>query len=398
MTMLILNCGSSSIKFQVRDQSGEELKCKGLIECIGEKTGAIKVSCGDKKVELNKVISDHTLALRELAKLLISPELGVMQSVNEIKAVGHRVVHGGEVYSDSVLIDDQAIHTIDKLSNLAPLHNPPNLKGILACRELLPDAPQVAVFDTAFHATLPEHAYIYPLPREFYEKHRIRRYGFHGTSHRYVSERARILAKLEDKPSKIITAHLGNGCSITAVKDGKSIETSMGFTPLCGLIMGTRPGLIDASIPHYLEDELGLSRKQVVEILQKKSGLLGISGGLSNDMRVLLDHYDSNRLAKLAVDMFCYRLKSFIGRYAAVLGGVDVLVFTGGIGENAAKVRDMSCANLEFLGIILDPTRNEKGSGKEALISDSKANVKVFVIPTNEELVIARETRRLTKE
>ena len=395
MKILVLNSGSSSIKFQLRETHGEIVLSKGLIERIGEPRGTIIISAfNGNKIRREMELPQQTVALQYLFELLPSPELGCLESLNEIRAVGHRVVHGGEEYSDSVLVDDKAIATIDRLSSLAPLHNPPNLKGILACRELLPGVPQVAVFDTAFHQTMPPVAYMYPLPRELYDKYKIRRYGFHGTSHRYVHQRARLLSGLEGLPSKIITAHLGNGCSITAIKDGKVIDTSMGFTPLGGLVMGTRPGDIDASLPYYLQDQ-GMSPKEVQDLLQKKSGLMGLSAGLSNDMRVLLRVSATNENARLAVDVFCYRLKKYIGSYAAALGGLDVMAFTGGIGENAEAVRAKACEGLEFLGIQIDPKRNAEGSRKEALISTDSARVKVYVIPTDEEYVIAEETCRL---
>ena len=395
MKILVLNSGSSSIKFQLRETQGEIVLSKGLIERIGEPQGTIIISASNgKKIRKEMELPQHTLALQHLFELLPGPELGCLESLKEIRAVGHRVVHGGEEYSDSVLIDDKAIATIDRLSSLAPLHNPPNLKGILACRELLPGVPQVAVFDTAFHQTMPPVAYMYPLPRELYDKYKIRRYGFHGTSHRYVHQRARLLSGFEGRPSKITTAHLGNGCSITAIKDGKVIDTSMGFTPLGGLVMGTRPGDIDASLPCYLHDQ-GMSRTDIRNLLQKKSGLMGLSAGLSNDMRVLLEQSATNENARLAVEVFCYRLKKYIGAYAAAMGGLDVLAFTGGIGENADAVRAKTCEGLEFLGIQIDPKRNAEGSRKEALISADSARVKVYVIPTDEEYVIAEETSRL---
>jgi len=395
MKILVLNSGSSSIKFQLRETQGEIVLSKGLIERIGEPQGTIIISASNgKKIRKEMELPQHTLALQHLFELLPGPELRCLESLKEIRAVGHRVVHGGEEYSDSVLIDDKAIATIDRLSSLAPLHNPPNLKGILACRELLPGVPQVAVFDTAFHQTMPPVAYMYPLPRELYDKYKIRRYGFHGTSHRYVHQRARLLSGFEGRPSKITTAHLGNGCSITAIKDGKVIDTSMGFTPLGGLVMGTRPGDIDASLPCYLHDQ-GMSRTDIRNLLQKKSGLMGLSAGLSNDMRVLLEQSATNENARLAVEVFCYRLKKYIGAYAAAMGGLDVLAFTGGIGENADAVRAKTCEGLEFLGIQIDPKRNAEGSRKEALISADSARVKVYVIPTDEEYVIAEETSRL---
>ncbi len=398
MKILVLNCGSSSIKFQLRDAVDERLLCKGLIERIGEPQGAIAVSADSRKLERREELANHAAALDHMIHLLTSPELGVLEKLTDVTAVGHRVVHGGEDYSDSVLIDDKAIETIDRLSSLAPLHNPPNLKGILACREVLPGVPQVAVFDTAFHQTMEPVAYIYPLPRELYEKYKIRRYGFHGTSHRYVHRRARALAGLEGKPSRIVTAHLGNGCSITAIKDGRVVDTSMGFTPLEGLVMGTRSGDIDSSLPLYLLEQ-GLSQKEIGAILQKKSGLLGLSNGKSNDMRHMLEHYDdpAEPLARLALDVYCYRLKKYVGAYAAALGGMDVLAFTGGVGENAVLVRSKTCEGLEFLGLELDPKRNSEGSRKEALITTDSSRVRAFVIPTDEELVIAEETVRLVQ-
>jgi acetate kinase len=400
MKILIINSGSSSVKFQLRDSQGETVICKGIIENIGEPQAAIHVSANGRRLDREVEMPNHTVALNHAIHLLTNPELGALESLSDIAAVGHRVVHGGEKYSDSILIDDRAIEAIDRLRTLAPLHNPPNLKGILACREVLPGVPQVAVFDTAFHQTMPPVAYMYPLPREFYYKFKVRRYGFHGTSHRYVHGRARTLAGLEGTSSRIITAHLGNGCSITAIKDGKVIDTSMGFTPLEGLVMGTRSGDIDASLICFLHDQClladsTLKTKDFRDIFQKKSGLLGLSDGLSNNMKVLLDSYATKPNARIAVDVFCYRLKKYIGSYAAALGGMDVLVFTGGIGENAVFVREKTCEGLEFLGVHIDPKRNEDGSGKEALISSDAGPVKVYVIPTNEELVIAEETVRL---
>jgi acetate kinase len=394
MKILVLNSGSSSIKFQLRETEGEKVVCKGLIERIGEPGGAIHLTAGGKKTTQQLDLPNHTLALQKLLSELANPELGVLSSLSEIKAVGHRVVHGGEDYSDSVLVDAQAIATIDRLSSLAPLHNPPNLKGIQACQEIMPGVPQVAVFDTAFHQTMPPRAYMYALPRELYEKFKVRRYGFHGTSHRFVHWRAAKFSGFEGKPSKIISAHLGNGCSITAILDGKVIDTSMGFTPVGGLVMGTRPGDMDATLPCYLHDQ-GIAPKDIRSMLQKKSGLLGLSNGLSNDMRTLLEEAPKNQYAALAVDIFCYRLKKYIGSYAAAMGGLDVLAFTGGIGENADEVRAKTCEGMEFLGITLDAKRNKEGSRKESLISTDAGRVKVLVIPTDEEFVIAEETVRL---
>lgn len=391
MSILILNSGSSSIKFQLRDSATDQVLCKGLLERIGEPESRVKVTAGERVVEKNLALSDHAAALQFLLSALLDSGLNVLGSLSEIEAVGHRVVHGGELYWESVLIDDYAIKTIHLLSNLAPLHNPPNLKGIEACRAIMPEVPQVAVFDTAFYHSLPPKAYMYPLPRALYERYQIRRYGFHGTSHCYVSRRALALSGLTDEPSRIITAHLGNGCSITALRDGKAVDTSMGFTPLSGLVMGTRPGDIDASLPLYLLEK-GMSPDEVQQILQKKSGLLGLSD-LSNDMRTLLENAPTNPKAQLAVDVFCYRLKKYIGSYSAVLGGLDVLAFTGGIGENAATIRALTCADMEYLGIEVDTELNNSGSGKESLISTENSKVKVYVIPTDEELMIGEETK-----
>ncbi|MCF7709488.1 MAG: acetate kinase [Verrucomicrobia bacterium] len=392
MKILVLNSGSSSVKFQLRNSGCEELICKGLIERIGEKGGAVHIKFPDGRQHDEELdLEDHIKALDYLLKVLVKPELDILGSLSEIDAVGHRVVHGGESYSKSVLLNDEALKTIDELSGLAPLHNPPNLKGILACREILPNAPQVGVFDTAFHQTMPQSSFMYAIPRELYDKFGVRRYGFHGTSHSFIHTRARKLSGLDDKPSKIATAHLGNGCSIAAVLNGEVLDTSMGFTPLEGLVMGTRPGDIDPALISFLVEK-GYELSEIMKLLQKKSGLLGLSNGLSNDMRTLLEKSERDKNARLAFEVFCYRLKKYIGAYAAALGGLDVLVFSGGIGEGSAVVRNETCRGLEFLGIEIDEEKNNDGSGKEALISKDSSNVKVYVIPTNEELMIAKET------
>ncbi|MGC8843458.1 MAG: acetate kinase, partial [bacterium] len=343
---------------------------------------------------------NHFKAMEEVAKVLTHPEMGVIRKLEEIEAVGHRVVHGGERFTEPVLIDEEVERAIEECANLAPLHNPPNLTGIRAAKALLPNVPHIAVFDTAFHSTMPPRAYIYALPYEFYERYRIRRYGFHGTSHYYVSRRAIQYLKenfsIEPSQSKVITCHLGNGCSVTAVLGGESIDTSMGLTPTEGLVMGTRCGDIDPAIIPFLMEKEGLTPKEMDDILNKKSGLLGISGQ-TNDMRDIEEEIaKGNKRAKLAFDIFCYRVKKYIGAYAAVMGGVDALVFTGGIGENGPMEREAICSGLEFLGIKIDPEKNESTiRGKEGDISEKGASARVLVIPTNEELVIAQETARL---
>ena len=397
MKILVLNCGSSSLKYQLIDMNTEECMVQGLVERIGIEGSVLtqKVEGRDKYI-INTEIKDHKEAIKLVLGALIDPIHGVIKSMDEISAVGHRVVHGGEKYSDSVLIDDEVLKSIEECIVLAPLHNPPNLIGIEACKELMPNTPMVAVFDTAFHQTMPKHSYICPLPYELYEKYSIRKYGFHGTSHKYVSNKvAKVMGK-DIKDLKIVTCHLGNGCSLSAVKNGKSIDTSMGFTPLAGVMMGTRSGSIDPSVISFLIEEHGYKIEEVDELLNKKSGVLGISG-VSSDFRDVLAAADSgNERAKLALEIFYYKVRTQIAAYAGAMGGVDVIVFTAGIGENSSITRKEILKGLEFFGFELNEENNEiRGKIQEISTEDSK--VKVYVVPTNEELMIARDTARLVK-
>ena len=398
MKVLVLNCGSSSIKYQFIDTTAQIALAKGMVERIGMSSAVLTHNpYGKEKIRIVGEILDHTIAIEYVIAVLLSPNHGVIKDKKEIDAVGHRVVHGGETFSGSVLITDQVMNAIKENIELAPLHNPPNIKGILAAKEHLPNTPQVGVFDTAFHVKMPPRAYLYGIPYELYRKYKIRRYGFHGTSHRYVSDRA---AKLIGKPIeelKIITAHLGNGCSMAAVDGGKSIDTTMGFTPLEGLIMGTRSGDIDPSVILYIMAKEGLSLSEANTLLNKHSGLIGISGE-SSDMREIEEAVkEGNKKAKNAFDVFNYRIKKYIGAYTAAMNGLDALVFTGGIGENSVMVRKEVCSNMEYLGIKLDDKRNENVEG-ECLISSDDSKVKVFRIPTNEELVIALDTEKIVSE
>ncbi len=392
MKTLVINCGSSSLKYQLIDMNTEECMVQGLVERIGIEGSVLtqKVEGRDKYI-INTEIKDHKEAIKLVLEALIDPVHGVIKSMDEISAVGHRVVHGGEKYSDSVLIDDEVLKSIEECIVLAPLHNPPNLIGIEACKELMPNTPMVAVFDTAFHQTMPKHSYICPLPYELYEKYSIRKYGFHGTSHKYVSNKvAKVMGK-DIKDLKIVTCHLGNGCSLSAVKNGKSIDTSMGFTPLAGVMMGTRSGSIDPSVISFLIEEHGYKIEEVDELLNKKSGVLGISG-VSSDFRDVLAAADSgNERAKLALEIFYYKVRTQIAAYAGAMGGVDVIVFTAGIGENSSITRKEILKGLEFFGFELNEENNEiRGKIQEISTEDSK--VKVYVVPTNEELMIARDT------
>ena len=392
MKTLVINCGSSSLKYQLIDMNTEECMVQGLVERIGIEGSVLtqKVEGRDKYI-INTEIKDHKEAIKLVLGALIDPIHGVIKSMDEISAVGHRVVHGGEKYSDSVLIDDEVLKSIEECIVLAPLHNPPNLIGIEACKELMPNTPMVAVFDTAFHQTMPKHSYICPLPYELYEKYSIRKYGFHGTSHKYVSNKvAKVMGK-DIKDLKIVTCHLGNGCSLSAVKNGKSIDTSMGFTPLAGVMMGTRSGSIDPSVISFLIEEHGYKIEEVDELLNKKSGVLGISG-VSSDFRDVLAAADSgNERAKLALEIFYYKVRTQIAAYAGAMGGVDVIVFTAGIGENSSITRKEILKGLEFFGFELNEENNEiRGKIQEISTEDSK--VKVYVVPTNEELMIALDT------
>ena len=388
MKILVLNCGSSSVKFQLFDMKKDRAVATGVVERLGEDDSIARYKRGDDE-EIREVqpVKGHTQAIELAMNYLTDKNNGVIESKDQINAVGHRVVHGGEEFSGSVRIDDKVINCIRDFSRFAPLHNPANLKGIEACVELIPDAKQVAVFDTAFHQHIPKHAYIYGLPIRLYEKLGIRRYGFHGTSHKFVARQA---AKHFGRPLeelKIVTCHLGNGVSITAVRDGHSVDTSMGFTPLEGVVMGTRCGDIDPALVPYLMSVEGLSAEEVDRLMNKESGLLGLSERAS-DMREVLDGMkDGDEKCALAFKVFCYRIKKYIGAYAAALGGLDAVVLTGGIGENSPDVRSEICAGLEFMGIELDESKNGKNK-----FSSGKGSVHVLVIPTNEELAIARDT------
>jgi len=393
MKILVLNCGSSSIKYQVINGSTLQWLVRGNIARIGEENSEIwQQKNKGGQVKFNKAIKDHEQAIKQILDGLLSKATGSIKDTSEIFAIGHRVVHGGEYFSQPTLITEDVLKKIDEYSPLAPLHNPPQIKGIEACRKLLPGIPQVAVFDTAFHQTMPKTSYLYGLPYKYYEKYKIRRYGFHGTSHYYVANRA---AKLEGKPIKdlkIITCHLGNGCSMAAVKGGKCIDTSMGFTPLEGLMMGTRSGDIDCSAVLFLMRQEKLSIDQMDAVLNKESGLKGLSENSNNMEKILEGSVKGDDKSQLALDIFCYRIKKYIGSYAAALGGLDVLVFTAGIGENSSTVRTKSCEGLDFLGIELDHYENTQSKAEEKLISKKETRVKVWVIPTNEELVIAEDT------
>ena len=394
MKVLVINCGSSSLKYQLINMEDENCLAQGLIERIASEGSVLtqKVE-GREKYIVKQNMKDHTDAIKLVLETLIDDNNGVIKDASEISAVGHRVVHGGEYYSKSVLIDEKVMKALEDCSKLAPLHNPPNIIGINACKALMPSTPMVAVFDTAFHQNMPEHAYIYPLPYELYEEHKIRKYGFHGTSHKYVSQVAAEMMKKDIKDLKIISCHLGNGASIAAIKGGKSIDTSMGFTPLAGLAMGTRAGDIDPAIITFLMQELAMSSKEVADLVNKKSGVLGISG-ISSDFRDIWGAAEINKRAQLALDVFHYKIKTFICSYAGALGGVDCIIFTAGIGENSVKAREACCAGLEFLGVKIDKEKNNV-VGKAAEISTSNSTVKVFVIPTNEEVMIARDTKEV---
>ncbi len=396
MKILVINAGSSSIKFQLFEMPAGTIAAKGMVERIGQAEAQLHYSANSHQICRSVQAADHQQAMKVILAILADAHVGAVKDAAEIQAVGHRVVHGGEEFTGSVKIDEAVLKSIERFADLAPLHNPPNLTGIQAARQALPNAVQVACFDTAFHATIPQTAYLYGLPYEIYEKYRVRRYGFHGTSHRYVARRAAELMGRDKYALNAITCHLGNGCSITAVKNGKSVDTSMGLTPLEGVIMGTRCGDLDPAIVFYLADK-GYSVAQLNEMFNKKSGLLGISG-VSNDMRNLTEQAaKGHSRAQLAIDIFCYRIKKYIGAYTAVLGTLDAVIFTGGIGENNAAIRRQILSDLPQLGIEVDAARNEAREPKERLISTDRSRVKVYVIPTNEEAAIAADTYRLVQ-
>jgi len=398
MKILVLNCGSSSIKFELFSMSEEWVLSEGTVEKVGMKGSFLTLTKEDgSKVKLIGDVLDHKIGVEYILGALSSEKHGAVKSLNDIQAIGHRVVHGGEDFSGSVFINDEVIEVLEKNVELAPLHNPANLKGIYALQELLPEVPQVAVFDTAFHQTMKPNVYMYGIPYSLYVKYKIRRYGFHGTSHRYVSARALEILNKKAEGLKIISCHLGNGASIAAIKDGKSVDTSMGFTPVEGLIMGTRSGDLDIGALTYImrKEEIGIETSSI--LVNKFSGMLGITG-VSSDMREIGEKADKgNERAKLGLEMYAYRVKKYIGAYAAALGGVDVLIFTGGIGENAVDIRKNICNGLEFAGMDLDESKNNT-RGNEVIISSDNSKAKIIVIPTNEELVIAQDTYEIVKE
>ncbi len=392
MNVLVINCGSSSLKFQLINSESEEVLAKGLCERIGIDGRLTYQPAGGDKAVSDKAMPTHTEAIQFVIDALTDSETGVVKSLDEIGAVGHRVVHGGEKFANSVVITEDVLKAIEECNDLAPLHNPANLIGINACQKLMPNTPMVAVFDTAFHQTMPEKAYLYGLPYEYYEKYGVRRYGFHGTSHSFVSKHAAEFLGLDLENSKIIVAHLGNGASISAVLNGKCVDTSMGLTPLEGLVMGTRSGDMDPAIMEYIAKKENLDIAGVMNVLNKKSGVLGVSNNLSSDFRDLEDGMNNgNKFAKAAMEVFCYRVAKYIGSYVAAMNGVDAIAFTAGIGENSGTVRAMVLENLEYLGIAVDEEANKK-RGEDLVISTADSKVKVAVIPTNEELAIARET------
>ncbi len=393
MKVLVVNCGSSSLKYQLFDMTDESVLAKGLVERIGIDGSVLTHQpAGKDKTVINADIKNHSIAIKMVVDALINAEHGVIASMKEITAVGHRVVHGAEKFADSVLITPEVMQALEECIEMAPLHNPPNILGVNACAELMPGVPQVGVFDTAFHQTMPKKAYIYGLPYEAYEKHRVRRYGFHGTSHKFVSQSVAELMGKDIKDLKIVTCHLGNGSSVAAVKNGQVVDTSMGFTPLEGLVMGTRCGDVDPAVLPFLMKKEGLSVEDIDNYINKKSGVLGISG-VSSDFRDIEGAAeDGNERAQLALDIFAYRVRKYIGSYVAAMGGVDAIVFTAGLGENSISMRAMIMDGLEFLGTKVCAERNNV-RGKAREISVEGSSVKVFVVPTNEELMIARDTK-----
>lgn len=399
MNILVLNCGSSSVKYQLIDTEENKALATGIVTRIGMSESLLIHKPFDRpEVKLTKEILDHIVAIENVVNILLSPENGVIKDKSEISAVGHRVVHGGEKFSDSALITPEIMEKIKECIDLAPLHNPHNIRGINACEKILPKIPQVAVFDTAFHQRMPKVAYVYGIPYVLYKKYEIRRYGFHGTSHFFVSRRAAELLGKSLFQLKMITCHLGNGASMAAIKEGISVDTTMGFTPLEGLLMGTRCGDLDPAVILHIIAREELTLHEANTLLNKHSGMQGISG-ISSDMKDIIEECEKgNRGAQLAFDLYCYRIKKYIGAYAACMGGLDALIFTAGIGENSPLVRKKSCEGLEFLGVEIDDKKNEETVGKEGEISTIHSKVKVFAIPTNEELVIASDTERIVEE
>lgn len=397
MKVLVVNAGSSSIKYQVMDMTDESVLAKGLVDRVGIPGTTLKHEpIGKDDVLIKKDLPDHTAGMKLVLEVLVNPEYGCMKSMDEIGAVGHRVVHGGEGFSSSVVIDDQVKKVIRDCFDVAPLHNPPNMMGIEACQELMPNVKHVAVFDTAFHQTMSPANFMYALPYEVYEKYKVRRYGFHGTSHFYVAHRAAEMLGKPYEDCKIITLHLGNGASMAAISNGKVVDTSMGFTPLEGLVMGTRSGDIDPAIVFFLMDKLNMDANEANSYFNKKSGLLGLSG-VSNDLRDVIEAAESgNERAQMALDVYHTKIKGYIGNYIAKLNGCDCIVFTAGVGENGIGTREEICKDLEALGIKMDAAKN-KVRGKEVDVSAEDSAIKIFLIPTNEELVIARDTYQLSK-
>ncbi len=401
MVILVLNCGSSSIKYQVIDMEGRDgkLLAKGLVERIGLAQGDLTHKpSGKEPFELHQPIPDHTTGISLVLEALTHPEHGVIRSLDEVKAVGHRVAHGGEFFPESCLVTEEVKEKIRSLFQIAPLHNPANLEGVLSIEKVLPGVPQVTVFDTSFHQTIPAVNYMYALPYEYYEKYRIRKYGFHGTSHKFVARKGAELAGLDFEHSKIITCHVGNGASITAVLNGKSYDTSMGFSPVDGLMMGTRCGIVDPSALTFIAEKEGMDYAALNSMINKRSGVEGVSG-VSSDMRDI-DRAcaEGNERALLARDMYCLRLKKFIGEYAAEMGGVDLVIFTGGVGENSPETRKTVCSGLEFMGLHFDEAANDGVRGKDKILSTADSKVRVAVIPTDEELVIASDTYQIVNK
>lgn len=397
MKILVLNCGSSSIKYALYDMTDKSVITSGGIEKIGLPDSFIKVKYNGKKVQISQPIAEHTAGVEFIFKCLTTGETAVLKSLDEIDAVGHRMVHGGEKFNKSVVLNDEVMKVFESCNDLAPLHNPANIKGVNAVKKFLSNVPQVGVFDTAFHQTMPDYAYMYALPYELYKEYGVRRYGFHGTSHRYVSQRVCEFLGIKPEGTKIITCHIGNGASITAVKDGKSVDTSMGLTPLEGLVMGTRSGDIDAGAVTFLMEKLGLDTTGISNLLNKQSGLAGISGGSSDFRDILAAISSGNDRARLAKEMYTYRIRKYIGQYAAAMGGVDIILFTGGAGENQWEVREGATRGLEFLGVQIDREKNHSVRATEDIISTPDSKVTVCVIPTDEELMIASDTLSLVK-
>ena len=398
MKVLVLNCGSSSIKYKLYDMNGQKELASGVIEKIGLPDSFLKFTLSDgSKQVITQEIKEHTAGIELILKTLTDAKYGAIKSLDQIDAVGHRVVHGGDKFCSSVVINQEVIDKIEECVDLAPLHNPANLKGIFAIQKILPKVPQVAVFDTSFHQTMPSYAYIYALPYDYYEKYGVRRYGFHGTSHRYVAKRGCEFLGLDLENSRIITAHIGNGGSITAIKNGKSIDTSMGMTPVEGLMMGSRSGSVDPGVLTYLMEKENLSTRQINDIINKKSGLVGVSG-VSSDMRDIENAIEQgNERARLAMDMYFYYILKYVSGYIAVLGGVDAIIFTGGVGENQPIMRQYVCDSLAFLGVDFNNELNDRIKGRETELTFPNSKVRVAVIPTNEELAIAIDTEELVE-